>query len=46
MADDGPAHQVSRVVTDTNSQCGDVHVAFGSVWLSANEAGVVHRVPL
>jgi len=43
---DAKTHQVSRVVTDTNSQCGDVHVAFGSIWLSANEGDVVHRIPL
>jgi hypothetical protein len=42
----GMTHQVSRVITDTNSQCGDVHVGFGSIWVSANEGDVVHRVPL
>jgi len=42
----GATHQVSRVITDTNSQCGDVHVGFGSIWVNANEGDVVHRVPL
>jgi hypothetical protein len=42
----GTTHQVSRVITDTNSQCGEIHVGFGSSWVSANEGDVVHRVPL
>ena len=42
----GTTHQVSRVITDTNAQCGDIHVGFGSSWVSANEGDVVHRVPL
>jgi hypothetical protein len=42
----GTTHQVSRVITDTNSQCGEIHVGFGSSWVSANEGDLVHRVPL
>jgi len=35
------------VITDaTPDECGDVHVAFGSIWLSTNEGDVVYRVPL
>ena len=43
---DATADQVRRVVTDANSECGDIHVAFGSIWLSDNVGDVVHRVPL
>ena len=43
---DATTHQVSRVVTDAHSECGDIHAAFGSVWLSDNVGDVVHRVPL
>jgi hypothetical protein len=43
---DTTTHRVSRVVTDANSECGDIHVAFGSIWLSDNVGEVVHRVPL
>ena len=43
---DATTHQVSRVVTDANSECGDIHAAFGSIWLSDNVGDVVHRVPL
>jgi hypothetical protein len=44
---DATTHRVSRVITDaTPDECGDVHVAFGSIWLSTNEGDVVYRVPL
>jgi hypothetical protein len=43
---DARTHRVSRVITDTNSECGDVHIAFNSIWLSDNVGDVVHRVPL
>jgi streptogramin lyase len=44
---DATSHRIRRVVvTDVNSQCGDLHVAFGAVWSSANEGDVVHRLPL
>jgi hypothetical protein len=43
---DATTHQVSRVVTDANSECGDIHAAFGSIWLSDNVGDVVYRVPL
>jgi hypothetical protein len=43
---DATSHRVSRVITDANSECGDIHVAFGSIWLSDNVGEVVHRVPL
>jgi hypothetical protein len=43
---DARSHRVSRVITDTNSECGDVHIAFNSIWLSDNVGDVVHRVPL
>jgi hypothetical protein len=43
---DATTHRVSRVITDANSECGDIHVAFGSIWLSDNVGEVVHRVPL
>jgi hypothetical protein len=44
---DATTHRVSRVVTDaTPDECGDVHIAFDSVWLSTNEGDVVYRVPL
>ena len=33
----GTTHQVTRLITDTNSQCGDIHLGFGSSWVSANE---------
>jgi hypothetical protein len=42
---DATTHQVSRVVTDAHSECGDIHAAFGSIWLSDNVEDVVHRVP-
>ena len=43
---DARTHRVSRVITDTNSECGDVQIAFNSIWLSDNMGDVVHRVPL
>jgi hypothetical protein len=43
---DAATHRVSRVITDASSECGGIHVAFGSIWLSSNEDGVVYRVPL
>jgi hypothetical protein len=43
---DAKTHQVSRVITDANSECADIHVAFGSIWLSDNVRDVVYRVPL
>jgi hypothetical protein len=43
---DATTRRVSRVITDANSECGDIHVAFGSIWLSDNAGDVVHRVPL
>ena len=43
---DATTDRVSRMITDANSECGDVHVAFGSIWLSDNVGDVVHRVPL
>jgi len=43
---DATTHQVSRTVTDANSECGDVHTAFDSIWLSDNVGDVVYRVPL
>ena len=43
---DATTHRVSRMTTDANSECGDIHVAFGSIWLSDNVGDIVHRVPL
>ena len=43
---DATTDQVSRVVTDANSECGDIHAAFDSIWLSDNVGDVVYRVPL
>jgi hypothetical protein len=34
------------VVTDAGSECADVHIGFGSIWLSSNEGDLVFRVPL
>jgi hypothetical protein len=28
---DATTHQVSRVITDANSECGDIHAAFSSI---------------
>jgi hypothetical protein len=39
-------HRISRVITDANSECGNVRVAFDSIWLSDNVGDVVYRVPL
>jgi hypothetical protein len=35
---DATTHRASRMITDANSECGDIHVAFGSIWLSDNVA--------
>ncbi len=43
---DATTHGVSRVITDASSECGGVHVAFGSIWLSSDEDDIVYRVPL
>jgi hypothetical protein len=43
---DGTTHRVSRVITDSNSECGDVHVVFGSIWLSDNVRDVVYGAPV
>jgi hypothetical protein len=43
---DATTHRVSRVITDASSECGGIHVAFGSIWLSSDEDDVVYRVPL
>jgi hypothetical protein len=43
---DARTHRISRVVTDANSECGDIQIAFGSIWLCDTVGDVVYGVPL
>ena len=43
---DTRTHRVNRVITEANSEWGDVHIAFNSIWLCDNVGDLVYGVPL